>query len=150
MASFYVSLSEREMARQIANMVNAHNKLYRMHSEHSIYGDKAKYFVEVSGNLVVGCAGVSRRDTNLSEVKHVCVHPNFRNKGIGKKLAALAVAHADTDYVYMTIRDDNTPSLRMAQSLGFVYVKKHWSRDHYVITVGRKKDATLRNQGRKS
>lgn len=140
MADFYVSLSRQEMAKQIAMMINMHNKLYKIHSGYSVYKDKADYFVEVVGNSVVGCAGLSRRDTNLSEIKHVCVHPDYRKKGIGKKLVSLAIANAQTDYVYMTIRDDNVPSLRMAQSLGFVYVKKHWSKDHYVITVGRKKD----------
>lgn len=140
MAEFYVSLSQKEMARQIAALINLHNKLYKRHTERTIYRDKADYFVEVVGNMIVGCAGLSRRDTNLSEVRHVCVHPDFRQRGIGKKLVNLAIANCKTDYVYMTIREDNIPSLKMAQSLGFVLVKKHWSVDHHVITVGRRKN----------
>jgi len=140
MANFFVSVTQRAMACQIASLINLHNKLYRRHTVNTISNDKADYFVEVVGDKVIGCAGLAQRDTNLCEVKHVCVHPDFRKKGIGKKLVELAIAHCDTDYVYMTIRDDNIPSLKMAQSLGFVPVKQHWSHDHYVITVGRRKN----------
>lgn len=140
MAEFYVSLSQREMAIQIATLVNVHNKLYKRHTERTIFKDKADYFVEIVIDQVVGCVGLSQRDTNLSEIKHVCVHPHFRQRGIGKKLVNLAIANCKTDYVYMTIREDNIPSLKMAQSLGFVPVKKHWNVDHFVVTVGRRKD----------
>ena len=140
MAEFYVSLTQREMASQIAALVNIHNKLYKRHTERSIYKEKGDYFVEVVGNRVVGCVGLSRRDTNLTEVKHVCVHPDFRLRGIGKRLVNLAIANCETDYVYMTVREDNIPSLKMAQSLCFVPVKKHWNIDHSVITVGRRKN----------
>lgn len=143
MAEFYVSLTQKEMACQIAMLVNAHNKLYKRHTEWSIFKDKADYFVEVVGNRIVGCAGLSQRDTNLSEIKHVCVDPEFRQRGMGKKLMNLAIANCKTDYIYMTIREDNIPSLKMAQSLNFVPVKKHWSIDHFVITVGRRKELCI-------
>lgn len=143
MAEFYVSVSQGEMARQIASLINLHNKLYRRHTERSVWRDKANYFVEVIGSQVIGCVGLTQRDTNLCEVKHVCVHPGFRQKGIGSKLVELAVANCKTDYVYMTIRDDNIPSLKMAQSLGFVPVRQHWSVDHHVITVGRRKNHAI-------
>lgn len=141
--AFFVSLSEKEMARQIAALINTHNRLYRRRTERYIMSDKSDYFVEIVLNSVVGCAGLSQRDTNLSEIKHVCVHPSFRQKGIGKKLVSLAMANCPTDLVYMTIREDNTPSLKMASSLGFNFVRKHWNIDHHVITVGRyAKDAS--------
>ena len=148
MAEFYVSLTRSEMACQIATLINLHNQLYRRHTERSVLRNKTDYFVEIIGNKVIGCAGLSRRDTNLCEVKHVCVHSEFRKKGIGSKLVKLAIANCTTDYVYMTIRDDNTPSLKMAQSLGFVPVRQHWSVDHYVITVGRRKNYVVEIRNR--
>lgn len=143
MAEFYVSLSQKEMAYQIAALINTHNKLYKRHTERSICRDNADYFVEIIEDRIIGCAGLSQRDTNLCEIKHVCVHPDFRRRGIGKKLVNLAIANCKTDYVYMTIREDNIPSLRMAQSLGFVPVKQHWNVDHHVITVGRRKELCI-------
>lgn len=140
MAEFYVSVTQGEMACQIATLINLHNKLYRKQTEHSVLRDKADYFVEIEGGKVIGCAGLSQRDTNLCEIKRVCVHPDFRKRRIGSKLVELAIANCKTDYVYMTIRDDNTASLKMAQSLGFVPVRQHWNVDHYVITVGRRKN----------
>ena len=101
---------------------------------------KTDYFVEFEGGKVVGCAGVLKRFPNMSEIRHVCVDTPYRSKGIASKLVNLAIANCGTELVYMTIRDDNVPSLKMASSLGFVFVKKHWSIDHFVITVGRRQD----------
>lgn len=139
MANFYVSVSREEMAAQISVLINSYNKLYRRHSTWSVLHDNANYFVEVIANKVVGCAGTVKRYPTLSEIKHVCVAPEYRKKGMAKKLVELAIANCETEYVYMTIRNDNIPSLKMAESLGFVPVRKHWSVDHYVITVGRKR-----------
>lgn len=139
MARFYVSVSKEEMAMQIAALINSHNKLYRKHSTWSVLHDNANYFVEVINSKVVGCAGTVKRYPTLSEVKHVCVAPEYRRKGIAKRLVELAIVNCETEYVYMTIRDDNIPSLKMAELLGFVPVRQHWNVDHYVITVGRKR-----------
>lgn len=140
MAEFYVSVSQIQMADQIATLINLHNKLYKRHTKHSIMREKTEYFVELEGGKVIGCAGLARRDDNLCEVKHVCVHPNARRRGIASKLVKLAIAHSPADYVYMNINEHNEASLKMAQSLGFVYVRKFFNIDHYVITVGRRKN----------
>lgn len=139
MAEFYVSLGQQEMARQIAQMVNAHNRWYTRHNAIAISASPARYFVEIVNDKVVGCAASQKEYSNLSKVFHICVLPEFRRKGIAEKLTRLAIAGCNTEYVYMTIREDNLPSLRMAEKLGFVFVKKHWFRDHFTITVGRRK-----------
>lgn len=139
MAEFYVSISRDEMAQQIATLVNNYNKLYKRHTAFSVLRDKVSYFVETIGNKVIGCVGLSKRYPNLSEIKHVCVSPVHRKRGIAKKLINLAIANCDTEYVYMTINEHNLPSLMMAKSLGFVLIKRDWYSNHYVITVGREK-----------
>ena len=141
MSEFYVSLSEEEMAFQIANMLNAYNKLYVKHTTASIRNGVSKYFVEItSPSQVIGCAGLTKEYPVLSRIHHICIHPNHRKKGIAKKLINIAMSNCDTEYVYMTIREDNKPSIAMAFSMGFIYVNKAWSRnhDHFVITVGRR------------
>jgi len=140
MADFYVSVSRESMAQQITALVNRHNKLYKRLTPYNLARENAEYFVEVVGNRVVGCVGLSARFHNASEIKHVCVDPAFRRKGIGRKLISLAIANCRTENVYMTIRDDNLASLMLAKSLGFVPIRQHWSVDHFVITVGRKRN----------
>lgn len=140
MANFYVSISKNEMASQISALVNNHNKLRRKHTVFSVLKAGTDYFVDVIGNKVIGCVGLSKKHSTLSEIKHVCVAPMHRRRGIAKNLITLAIANCNTENVYMTIRDDNTPSLMTARSLGFVLIRKDWQLDHYVITVGRKKN----------
>jgi predicted GNAT family acetyltransferase len=119
-------------------LVNKHNKLYKRYTKNKIlYSPNTCYFVEIVHNTVVGCVGMAKRNDKLTEIKHVCVEPIYRKRGIAKKIVNLAIASSKTEFVYMTIRHDNTASLAMAKSLGFMPVKHHWSVDHYVITMGR-------------
>ena len=76
---------------------------------------------------------------NLSKIKHVCVDPTYRRFGVAKRLIETALSNCPSEYVCMTIRDDNKGSLKMAERLGFVFVQKNWMKDHFVITVGRRK-----------
>jgi RimJ/RimL family protein N-acetyltransferase len=141
MTEFYVSLSREEIASQIASLINRYNKLYRKYSRNKIlYNNNTNYFVEIVHNIVVGCVGALKKSHNVTEIKHICVNPAYRRKGIAKKLVNLAIANCDTEFVYMTIRHDNEASLTMAKSLGFVPIKQHWSVDHFVITLGRIKN----------
>lgn len=140
MAEFYVSLSSHEMATQIAAMINKHNRWATHFSAFGILNSMARYFVEVEGDKVVGCAGTIQDYPTLTKVQHICVLPTHRRRGIAVRLSELAIANSDTEFVYMTIREDNTPSLRMAEALGFRYVTKHWFRDHWTLTFGRRRD----------
>lgn len=140
MSEFYVSISRKGMAQQIAALINQHNKLYKNHTSYSVMNNNVDYFVEIVHNVVVGCANLSKKFHNSSEIKHICVEPKFRRNGIAKKLVLLAIANCSTEYVYMRIRDDNLPSLMLAKTLGFVPVGQYWSADHFVITVGRKRN----------
>jgi len=137
MGEFYTSLSTDEMSVQIASLVNQYNRWYVKHTPFAIKNSAASYVVEIEGSRVVGCAGFLKEFKNLSKIMHVCVIPERRCCGIAKRLVNLAVNMCNTQHVYMTIRDDNTPSLRMAMSLGFNAIGRKWSRDHYVITMGR-------------
>lgn len=137
MAEFFTSLSKKEIASDIAGMLNNFNKLYRRHNDQSIMTELADYFVEISGGKVIGCVGLKKKEATLSEIKHLCISPPFRRHGIAKKLILLAIANCSTKYVCMNIRDDNVPSLKLVQSLGFLNVSKRWNLDHHVITVGR-------------
>jgi ribosomal protein S18 acetylase RimI-like enzyme len=137
MAEFYVSLSTGEMAGQIADLINTHNQLHKKHTAYSILNSAAKYFVEVINDKVIGCTALLKEETNLSRNFHTCVQPEFRRKGIAKKLKLLAIQNCDTGYIFSTVREDNIPSINMNLSLGYVFVNKIWSKNRYVLTLGR-------------
>jgi len=140
MAEFYVSLSSNEMAIQIANMINRYNRWGMSFSDKAILLSTSRYFVEVERDKVVGCASHIKEDDKLTKIQHVCVLPTHRGKGIAKKLVNLSIDNCQTEYVFMTIREDNLPSIRMAEALEFRYVTKHWFRDHMTLTFGRRTD----------
>lgn len=140
MAEFYVSLSSYEMAKQIAAMINQYNRWATNFSAYSIYHSASRYFVEIEGDKVVGCAGSVQDYPTLTKIQHICVLPSHRRRGIAVRLSELAIVNSDTEYVYMTIREDNIPSIRMAEAMDFRYVTKHWFRDHWTLTFGRRRD----------
>lgn len=137
MSEFYISLPAEQIAEQIAQLVNKYNKLYKRHNAYSIINSPAKYFIEVHGDKIVGCTALLKEEPKLSRNFHTCVDPDFRRRGIAKKLKLMAINNCETEFIFSTVREDNIPSIRMNQSLGYVFVKKEWSRDHYVITFGR-------------
>ena len=146
MAEFYVSLNEREMARQIADMINQHNRWVTRFSADSILLTAARYFVEIEGHKVVGCASNIKEYDNISKIQHICVLPSHRRLAIGRKLTELAIANSPTEYVYMNIREDNIASLGLAGILGFRYATKHWFRDHWTLTFSRRRNVEFQNQ----
>ncbi len=140
MSKFYVSLSRGEMASQIASLINKYNKLYKKHNRYTVLNNGMNYFVEVVHCTVVGCSGTIKRSNQITEIKHVCTNPAYRQRGIAKKLVNISIANCDTEFVYISVREDNVASLSMVTSLGFSVLEKRWSVDHYVIILGRMRD----------
>lgn len=140
MAEFYVSVEKPDLASQVAKMINSHNRWYTTFSPFSILQSTADYFVELEGSRVVGCAGSLQDYETLTKIQHICVLPSHRGRGIAKRLTEKAIKCSKTEYVYMTIREDNLPSIKLSESLKFKYVKSHWFRDHWTLTFGRRRD----------
>lgn len=139
MAEFYVSLSTIEIATQIASLINKYNLWNTRYTAGKIYASPAYYFVELINSQVIGCASILKMCSTLSKIQHICVVPEHRCSKIATKLTNLAINICDTEYLCMTIREDNIPSLNLAKTLKFKYIRKHWFRDHYTILVGRRK-----------
>lgn len=148
MSEFSITLSDREVAVQIANMINEHN-LWAMHfTANSILASRVRYFIELCGDRVVGCAGSEREYATLSKIMHICVLPEHRGAGIAHKLTKKVIEDCETEFVYMTIREDNLPSLTLAHSFGFRFVEKRWFRDHWTYVLSRRKDGKILINGK--
>jgi len=141
MAVFNVSIKDYDIAFQIANMINLYNKWGKRFTADTILSSQASYFIELYGNKVVGCASSVREFQTLSKIQHVCVLPEYRKSGIAVKLMNLVINNCGTEYVYMTVREDNAASLAMAKTMSFRYVQKSWYRDHWTYVLTRRCDA---------
>lgn len=138
MANFYITLSQDAIAKQVATLLNLHNKLIRQHDLYSIKNSNLDYFVETVSSQVIGCVALVKPYNTLSLIKHLSVEPSFRQTGVAMRLIQTALSNCHTEYVHMTVREDNVPCLRLAYKIGFVFVNKVWSKDHYVVTLGRR------------
>lgn len=137
MANFYMTLPVDEVARQVAELLNNHNILRKHHTAHTITVNKGAYFVDIIGGRVIGCSAIWQETKEVTRQFHLCVHPNFRRQGLGRKLKLASLSHVTTPYVYVTIREDNVASINLNTSLGFILIKKDWAGDHNVLTLGR-------------
>jgi RimJ/RimL family protein N-acetyltransferase len=137
MANFYMTLSAEEIARQVAILLNDHNLLRKDHTAYTIMKGAGAYFVDVIGGRVIGCSAIHRENAEATRQFHLCVHPDFRRRGIARKLKLAAMGNVTTPYVYVTIREDNVASINLNTGLGFTLVKKDWVIDHHVLTFGR-------------
>ncbi len=139
MAEFYTSCTKREISCQISNLLNMYNRWYTNFSAEMIEISPAYYFVELIQDKVVGCASSLKISEHLVKIQHVCVLPKYRNCGIASKLIKRTIDNCQIGHIFMTIRADNIASINMAQKLNFIYENKHWFRDHWTFTFGRRK-----------
>jgi len=137
MATFYTSLTNEEMATQIAKLLNKANRLVKVHSMQTILSSRSTYFVEICENKIVGCVGVKKVNPYHSVAHHASVSPEYRQRGVGTKLLKLAVKHCGTTMIYGRVREDNIPSLKMSFSLGFKFIRKEPKQGYNLILIGR-------------
>lgn len=137
MANFYITLPVDEIARQVAALLNAHNKLFTTHNAYSVINNPATYFIETYGAKVVGCSAIIQETEAVTRQFHLCVDPNFRRRGIARKLKRASLNHVQTPFVYVTVREDNAASIALNISEDFKFVKKDWSRGYYVWVLAK-------------
>ena len=137
MANFYMTLPADEVARQVAKLLNDNNQLRKKHTQYTVKGERGTYFVDVIGGQVIGCQAILQETAEATKLFHLCVHPAWRRQGIARKLKIAALSQVTTPYVYVTVREDNIPSINLNMSLGFTLVKKDWVGDHNVLILGK-------------
>ncbi len=77
------------------------------------------YGVEDEMDRLVGCVGVLRRSWFETEIRHLYVEPEFRNRGIAKTLIKRAFKGSRAVRVVATVHAANDFSLRAFQANGF-------------------------------
>lgn len=142
---FNLALSGRSLADQIAGLLNHNNRLTVVHNGNSITANTNQYFIEVYGQTVIGCVGL-QKEPRMDKVLHLSVSLLARHKGVGFRLLATAVNNSDKDVIYMTIREDNFISLKLAKKLGFEIIAYKPKYNYNVLTLClfRRKNVTER------
>jgi GNAT superfamily N-acetyltransferase len=116
---FYLSIGQKEAAQQVASLLNIGNQLGRHLSLYEVLNNKTIYIMEICQDKVIGTIGIEKNSEIISEIKHLCVHPNYRSKGIGFKLLKKATELCKTKIMYGIIRQNNYISLYNALKIGF-------------------------------
>jgi len=139
----FITISDNfSVATQIASLLNKYNKLQVVHTGYSILSSCTKYIIEqkVYNNSIIvsGCLGINYVNNNSLFLKHLSVHEAFRGSGIGTSLINTALfLNANIPNIFMNIRNDNLPSLQLAEKLGFLVVDYKMLTHYNIITVGK-------------
>jgi ribosomal protein S18 acetylase RimI-like enzyme len=120
----------QSQAEQIAHLLNENNRLQSAYTGGKVLQSSATYYPIQLAGFVFGSVAVHRMNFFLTEIKHVVVHPLFRRMGMARKMVEHAVTTVETPIMYATIREDNTASLKLFESLGFVAVQEGNMGDH--------------------
>jgi ribosomal protein S18 acetylase RimI-like enzyme len=134
---FYFNLDHASIAHQVAGLINSYNNLSMKRSANSIRHGKTDYIVETHGKWVLGATGIDRQSYTFTEIKHVVVHPDWRGKGLAKRLVRRAMDIISTRMIYCTVRNDNEASLELFKSCGFQVAGSYPAEDHTVIILAR-------------
>lgn len=133
----YFGLSHQEIGYQVAGLINDYNYLSQKRNVYDILSGRVSYIIETHGRYVIGAIGVDRQSYTFTEIKHLVVRPEWRQKGIGQFLVRRAMELVDSRMVYCTIREDNKPSLKMFEKLGFHKAGKYSAGDHQVVILAK-------------
>ena len=126
-------LTEEEIAKQIAWLINTNNRLNKRYNINEILSVSSSYLVETLGSIVVGCVQVERQAYVLSEIKHLVVHLTMRRQGLAKILIASALNKSTTPVVYATVREDNIGSQKAFTACGFTNAGKYTTENRSII-----------------
>ena len=139
MSKFILTVGARNMAVQIADMINTGNQLWARLNESSILLSPVKYLIELDGEIITGVIGLEQYG-RTTELKHLYVHPNYRRRGLGKKLLEKGIQAATTEFVYGAVGSDNHTNIRNNLRVGMRPIGKRWGRGRHIIIFARRKN----------
>lgn len=139
MSKFVLTVTNRNIAAQIASLLNQGRQLCYVQTDASILNGDTRYVVELCGEQVIGVIGLEQKTPQVTELKHLCVHPDYRRRGLGLKLLKKGVEYSTTEFVYGAVREDNVSNISNNFRAGFKPVAKHKSRGRYIIIFARRR-----------
>lgn len=132
---FSHSLSDYEIAKQIASLININNGLSLKRRSVDIIQNKIQYVIETHGKFVIASVGIERLSYTLSEIKHLVVRTEWRRRGVGKFIVKQALTKLTTPLVYCTVRSNNKTSIKVFKSLEFNQTEEYSTGQHKIILL---------------
>lgn len=98
-------------------------------SESVFKEDEHKYLVAKDNGKILGYIGIEKISGEM-HIINMAVQPDFRGKGIGKKL--LEKALSPKDVVFLEVRVSNLPAQKIYEHFGFknVGIRKNYYQDN--------------------
>lgn len=128
MSKFILSMTRNNIASQIAHLLNIGNQFYYTIMPYHILHNNIKYLIELDRDRVIGVVGLQVKSPYVTELKHLAVHPQYRRRGIGKKLLEIGIKFATTPYIYGVVRSNNSTNIRNNLRLGMIPIAYYCSR----------------------
>ena len=83
-------------------------------------------FVIVEGDVTIGLCHLIFTDNRQAWIEGIRIHPNYRRKGYGRKIISHCESIAKSiPTLRMIIESENTPSINLAQSMGY-HIEDKW------------------------
>ena len=139
MGNFILTVSAESLSTQIAQLVNLGGQVRMLISPDSVLHGPTRYLIELDGEKVIGVIGLGKHRLNVTELKHLCVHPDYRRRGLGKKLLEKGIEATDTEFVYGKVRSDNVVNIRNNLRVGMRPLFKQVHKNYSIITFGKRK-----------
>ena len=77
------------------------------------------------GDEVIGfIAGEIRLGTRIGWIATVCVHPDYRRRGIGEQLIRMVEDEMDQPRVRLTVRESNQAAINLYLANGYVHIDR--------------------------
>lgn len=128
-----ITVSSHDLAAQAASLINKGGQLRHTLTAYSVLNSSVRYLIELDRHVLIGIIGLDVRNPKVTELKHLCVHTDYRNRGVGRKLLERGIAAASTDLVYGLVRSDNIVNIRNNLRVGLIPVGKKLVGNHSLI-----------------
>lgn len=141
MGRFILTVDSNSLVAQVANLVNSGGQLRFYLSQDAIRYSPIRYLIDLHKDKVIGTIGLHQHNPRVTELKHLCVHPDYRRQGIGKRLLIKGIKATQTEFVYGTVRSDNLVNIRNNFRVGMVPIGRKRKRQYSIIVFARRKDS---------
>jgi len=140
MSKFLLTIDARNIAGQISKLLNSGGQLRAYMYPDSILNNGVQYLIELDGETVTGVIGLEKQHPRVAELKHLCVHPDYRRRGLGKKLLERGLKASTTEFTYGAVRSDNHTNIRNNLRIGMMPIgKRRGSRGCYIIIFAKRR-----------
>jgi len=142
---FNLTINAYDLAGQIASLINAGGQIQYHLNKYSVLSGNVKYIVEIDRERVVGTIALDQKSDRVTELKFLCVHPEYRRQGLGKRLLEIGIKNSSTEYVYGTVRSDNSTNIRNNLRVGMRPIGKHHGRGCNIIIFAKRRGTNDRH-----